>query len=323
VNTTKIMNEKWDYLIILDACRYDYFERLWRDYLPGRLEKRISAGTATKQWRNRNFPDYYEDVVYISANPYVNSLAPVKGFLGKEHFFKVYDLWLENWDNEKGTVLPEVVTQRAIEIINSHPDKQAIVHYIQPHEPYVGSTVSGPGFGQPNTGGILEGIESHKPPSPIIIKTRRLLLGILYHLGIRGNHLLWKLRELLHLPPANPMDAVRRKYGNEILRQAYKENLEIALKYVAELVDNLSGKIIVTADHGEMLGEDNCYCHWSRAKHPLLLEIPWLIIEKGKKGNRPPADKEDKRQIPDDADRATDEKTKKQIEEKLKALGYY
>jgi len=28
----KIMEEEWDYLIILDACRYDYFLALWKNY---------------------------------------------------------------------------------------------------------------------------------------------------------------------------------------------------------------------------------------------------------------------------------------------------
>jgi hypothetical protein len=92
------MQESWDYLIILDACRYDCFEEVWENYFKGSLEKRIAAGSSTKEWRDRSFPGCYDDVLYVSANPFVNSLAAVKGFAGTEHFCKVYDLWRENWD---------------------------------------------------------------------------------------------------------------------------------------------------------------------------------------------------------------------------------
>ncbi len=30
-----IIEEDWDNLIILDACRYDFFERVYKDYLAG------------------------------------------------------------------------------------------------------------------------------------------------------------------------------------------------------------------------------------------------------------------------------------------------
>ena len=53
------------------------------------------------------------------------------------------------------------------------------------------------------------------------------------------------------------MDAVRRKYGVEGLRKAYKENLCIVLEYAAKLSHELlhiypSSKIVITADHGEL-----------------------------------------------------------------------
>jgi len=34
-----IMDEKWNYLIILDACRYDYFLNNYKKYLNGKLKK--------------------------------------------------------------------------------------------------------------------------------------------------------------------------------------------------------------------------------------------------------------------------------------------
>ncbi|MHC4221401.1 MAG: sulfatase-like hydrolase/transferase [Planctomycetota bacterium] len=316
-----IMKEKWDYLIILDACRYDYFEQVWKNYLQGNLEKKISIGTSTRQWRNKSFTDFYDDVVYISANPYINSVAQVKGFSGMDHFPKIYDLWLEDWDDEQGTVMPQVVNTKSIDIIKSNPGKRFIIHYIQPHEPYIGSSVTGPGFDVPLAGGHLEGVNQGRLKSRIIKKLMKLLSGVLYWTGIRGNFLIWHIREFFKMPPAGPMDAVRRKYGDQVLRDAYKENLEIVLEYVKQLVEKLDGRIIITADHGEMLGEDNRYCHWSRATEKELSEIPWLIIDKGQRTQLSDQQIEQETQKHEDAN-APDEKTKEALQERLKKLGY-
>ncbi|MHC4789903.1 MAG: hypothetical protein ACYS8Y_00460, partial [Planctomycetota bacterium] len=222
-----IMHEQWDYLIVLDACRYDYFEQVWQKYLSGDLTKKISIGSGTKEWRNKSFTQYYDDVIYISANPYINSLAPVKGFLAKNYFFKIYDLWLDDWNNQKGTVLPETVTKKAIDIIKANSSKRAIIHYIQPHEPYLGQTVTGPGFATPKPGGFLAGINEKSKKFKFANKLIKILAAVFYWMAIRGNLPIWKLRQILGMPPAGPMDAVRRKYGKEVLRKAYKENLEI------------------------------------------------------------------------------------------------
>ena len=57
------------------------------------------------------------------------------------------------------------------------------------------------------------------------------------------------------------MDAIRRIYGVKGLRKAYLENLRLVLEHVAVLMDralkiNPSAKVIITADHGELLGEE-------------------------------------------------------------------
>ncbi|MHC4475557.1 MAG: sulfatase-like hydrolase/transferase [Planctomycetota bacterium] len=324
-----MMQEKWDYLIILDACRYDYFEQVWQDYLPGDLEKRISVGSATREWRNKSFTGYYDDVVYVSANPHINSSVRIKGFLATEHFFKVHDLWQDEWDNEKGTVLPEVVTNRAIDIIGANPGKRAIVHYIQPHQPYLSfdmtevvarryrSVVRKMPDKTKSRGASLASVE----------KVLSIINTALYCIGLRGHLAAWKLREFLSMPPANHTDAIRREHGKEALRRAYKENLEIVLESAARLVDALSGKIVVTSDHGEVLGENNCYEHWSRSSNKFLLEIPWLVIDKGIRTTEPARSARDEGQqktsAPVSSDKRDDDETKRKIQEKLKALGYY
>jgi len=50
-----VMEEEWDYLIILDACRYDYFESLYKEFFDGELEKRVSLGSDTLKWCLESF----------------------------------------------------------------------------------------------------------------------------------------------------------------------------------------------------------------------------------------------------------------------------
>jgi len=318
-----IMQEDWDYLILLDACRYDYFAEVWKKFLGGNLEKKISPDTRTPEWRSKSFPESYPDVVYVSANPFINSIRPVMGFDGKRHFYAVYDLWLEYWDKKLGTVLPEVVTDKAIEIINKNPNKKAVIHYMQPHEPYLGAGISAPGYKPPDGTGTwsLIGVDNPKNAFRLRNFIVKLCSGISFRLGMKGNFIQWKLRELLKMPPATPMDAVRRKYGRNGLQEAYRENLEIVLRQVARLVESLSGRIIVTSDHGEMLGENYRYCHWARSSCRLLREIPWLVIDKGDKTVWAEQTKaEQKKEIPQDAEKQ--KQVEAELADRLKALGY-
>jgi len=99
----------------------------------------------------------------------------------------------------------------------------------------------------------------------------------------------WLALERLKAPPALPMDAIRRVYGVKGLRKAYLENLKLVLEHVAVLVDrvlkmNPGAKIIITANHGELLGEDGLFSHG--IDHPLIRIVPWFRVQSVKKTPR-------------------------------------
>ncbi|MFB6089061.1 MAG: hypothetical protein ABEK36_04755 [Candidatus Aenigmatarchaeota archaeon] len=74
-----LTEEKWDYLIILDACRYDYFRDIYGNYFgKGIVRKAVSPATTTIEWLAKTFPDYYEDMIYISSSPFVKSRTSVE-----------------------------------------------------------------------------------------------------------------------------------------------------------------------------------------------------------------------------------------------------
>jgi len=125
-------NFKWDTVIILDACRYDFYKLI----RPCQLG--ISPGKDTCTSIPKMFPHRYSDVVYISANPYINSKLGhemLKGWIPRQHFFKVIDVWDWGWDEELGTVHPAYVEYEAIKW--QKRGFRTVVHFIQPHGPYV------------------------------------------------------------------------------------------------------------------------------------------------------------------------------------------
>lgn len=325
---TNVIKEQWDYLIILDACRYDYFEQIYRKYIQGELAKKITAGTSTNEWRDNSFPDYYDDVVYISANPQFTRTSRVYGFVAGEHFHKVYEVWKDGWDKDKGTVLPETLTNAAIDIIRNTRGKRFIIHYLQPHTPYLTLPIeSGWHINlNANTRAGLICLTGYEAVPTSKKKLFKNLLKLFRGNNILGNHPDWFLRKLLRMPPKNPMEAAWQKYGRKRLRKAYKANLELVLEQVAVLLERLSGKIVITSDHGELLGENNCYAHPSGSSNPILLEVPWLVVErrseKVEQTSRKAKSSDVKKtgQAPSDADKQSQQK---ELADKLRALGYY
>lgn len=130
-----IFAEEWDTLIILDACRYDLFTK--RSTLPGEPEVRYSRGSGTAEFLRGNVANRdLRDTVYVTANPQLYRYRD--DF--KARFHDVIHVWMEDgWDEHYGTVLPETTTQYALDAAERYPDKRLLVHYLQPHYPFIGA----------------------------------------------------------------------------------------------------------------------------------------------------------------------------------------
>ena len=101
-----------EFLVILDACRYDYFKEVYREYFDNNnLKKAISPARSTPEWLDKTFDTYYDDIIYISGNPWINSIVIDKNlkFHAKKHFYKVVDVWNFGWDNNLGTIHPRKI----------------------------------------------------------------------------------------------------------------------------------------------------------------------------------------------------------------------
>ena len=279
----KIMDESWDNLIILDACRYDIFAE--ECTLNGTLSRVLSPASWSMGYLQAEFGDQsFYDTVYVTANPYFPHVAD-------ETFHATIPLF-DQWNLDYKTILPSDVTAAACDAAEMYPNKRLIIHYMQPHTPYIG-------------------------------KKGRQIASIIDTGGINFTHSddgLKKIHEDLD-PMATPSiwDVVAdssTEISERDLRKAYRENLQIVLNEVNILLDSITGQTVVTADHGEHLGErllpfgSKLYGHSLHAPTPQLREIPWLKIDGGR------------RRIVSDPPESSPEFNPEEIEQRLVDLGY-
>jgi len=240
-----VNSEDWNYLIILDACRYDVFaEEIAKRKIEGKLEHRISKGAMTAEFLDANFgKGQFDDIVYITANPFVNVMF-------KNKFHKLISVWINGWDSELNTVRPEKVYDTVLSEHHNYPGKKFIIHFMQPHPPFLTMRF-------PDETGIQKFRDS-----------------VINNAELQGDIGPWRY-------------VIRKKIPAAKVIEGYKENLKIVMDYVEKLIPHLSGKIVITADHGEGFGEPlhrffpiKVYGHPNRARIESIVKVPWFVINK-------------------------------------------
>ncbi|WP_157744150.1 hypothetical protein [Halopenitus persicus] len=125
----EVMEEDWDTLVILDACRYDTFSEY--NQFEGDLQQVVSQGSQSEEWMRSNFAGReFHDTVYVSSNVYSNDIDD--GTFYK--IIKTYDTYEKRMEGR----MPNRVTDVALKAHEDYPNKRLIVHYMQPHVPYIG-----------------------------------------------------------------------------------------------------------------------------------------------------------------------------------------
>lgn len=131
-----IFQQEWDNLLILDACRFDLFEEVAD--IPGQTEAVRSKGSSTREFLRGNFGGRtVSDTVYVTASP---MLYRHRDEIDIE-FHDVVNVWKEQgWNEQHRTVMPETMGQAALDAAERFPNKRLLVHFIQPHYPFIGPT---------------------------------------------------------------------------------------------------------------------------------------------------------------------------------------
>jgi hypothetical protein len=241
---TSIFEREWDLLIILDACRYDLFvefgpqHRVFERF--SSVERMYSVGSQSEDWIERTFESAegsrLAQTTYISDDGHVD-------MMNESGLHDIVSIELTEDNSIGGVIRPEVITEEALRQFRSPGASKFIVHYTQPHAPFLhcvgkyDSTAEGSGGSQNVWTGIRDG-EFEK-------------------------------------------DEVWRDYGR---------NLLLVLDHVETMIENFEGKIVVTADHGNAMGEFGLYGHPGREAAPSIRAVPWAVAngsgneERGNKG---------------------------------------
>jgi len=130
-----IFDLEWDVLVVLDACRADLMAEVAPAYGFESVGSVDSVASASPEWMAKNFDERYADelaeTAYVTGNPYSRTHADEDAFLVLD------EVWEYAWDERLGTVTADAVTDRAIAVHRQWRPRRTIVHYMQPHHPFV------------------------------------------------------------------------------------------------------------------------------------------------------------------------------------------
>ena len=241
---TSVYEEDWDVLIVLDACRPDVLEHLSQEYifLPETVSTYHSPGSQSLEWMNKTFLEKYDvDIdrtAYITANVF-------SGKLDHSRFALVDEVWQYASDTSLGTVPPEAVTDRAIQTLREQTYDRAIVHYLQPHQPYRSMQGLGP---------VTFDLDHTTVPDSAL----------------------------------NRLQQGRLEFDD--IWEAYADNTRWVLDSVETFLKNTDAqRVVITADHGEALGEWWCFGHPAHALLPILKTVPWVCTSASDTGAHEPS----------------------------------
>jgi hypothetical protein len=236
------LDADWDNLIILDACRPDKFEKI--NDISGDYHTKISKGASSNEFFIRNMLGckYYE-TVYVTGNTSVEKV--------QDSLYNVVKTYADRGEYKKGWA-PDITYEAAVKANLDFPNKRLVVHFMQPHTPYLG----------PLARDLRKQVSNRYEVEFVEITN----IG---DSNITNSNV--QINSLLH--------AFKKGYINKSeLEIVYEENLELVLQYVKKLLPKLVGKTVVTADHSESFGDyKSIIGHRDWAFSSSMREVPWLV----------------------------------------------
>jgi len=177
---TNVLERNWDVCIILDTCRVDALKTVADEYtFINGVDNILSVGGSSAEWMvhtfDRRWSEVLSDTAYLTSNAWAkriidDQLDPNQGFshddLSRLRRFGDWNLvesdqigllehvWSYVSREDKiseqhglsdrlvaGGTLPRYVTDRGIDIVRNHDYDRVILHYTQPHRPYLSNVV--------------------------------------------------------------------------------------------------------------------------------------------------------------------------------------
>lgn len=234
-----IFERDWDMLIVLDTCRPDVLEEISSDYeyIPQDVPTEVSIASASIEWVKKNFvdgqyPDELAETAYVTANLFSEHIDD-------DDISLLDEVWRYGWDDDVATTPPEVVADRAIDVMRKNDPERLIVHLMQPHTPY------------------------------------RSMLDEFDGWRARPGH----SDDYATHPAREMWEQLRHgEVSRKQLWEGYRDNLRWVLNDAVDLLLNNvdADRVVLTADHGEAFGEWGIYNHPPYCPVPVLKNVPWV-----------------------------------------------
>lgn len=242
-----IYEQEWDALLVLDACRVDILEELSSEYdFLNDTQSIYSVGSSSPEWMEKTFTEEYSTEIaetsYVCGNGH--------SFLIDDKNFKILDeVWKYAWP-DGGTIEPESIVDRAVDIGRSSEQERLLVHFMQPHRPFR--------------------VEVHPDEAEIPANSN------LHDADDGVRNLYDRLRD--------------KELTKTEVREAYVDTTRWVLDHVEVLLNNLDAeKVVITADHSELFGEWGIYNHPKGLPVPPLKRVPWVETSATDQGTLSPS----------------------------------
>lgn len=169
-----IFQRDWDLCILLDTCRVDGMNVIKNEYqFINNVGSTLSVGARSPEWIAKTFSKLYtneiENTAYLSANAFSKQILvdqhPKKAELsestpaykllsriptvdaeklGRFEYLYEYEPVGEEGPigHKEGGTPPRYVTDRGIAVGRKHDYNRVILHYLQPHPPYIANAIN-------------------------------------------------------------------------------------------------------------------------------------------------------------------------------------
>ena len=233
VNPINYVKSDWKYLIILDACRFDSFEKVIKKQglFEGKLHEVDSGATHTDEWYHVHWKNADKSNIHLitsNAHPFLSRNIEIA-----QGFKTATKAWWTGID-------PNFTFNRFLQVQEAYPDDRFIIHFTPPHLPFISES----------------GQQLMK-----VLKDQATGLGSspnVYH-----NMQKWAKE--------NGWDKAKEIYEDQIL---FMLNLLWANKMFFKY-----GKMVITADHAELIGEGGLYNHPPRSEwDKVLRRVPYFEV---------------------------------------------
>lgn len=237
-----ILNREWSTLVVVDACREDLFKEIKYPISFDEIQSATSIASATPEWLKRTFGNSHGEIVYVAGNPMVSRHCPGK-------FHDLIEIWQDAYDPNTAIIDPQQVTEAAIEAHRKYNNKRIIVHYMQPHYPFIDR----PELNYADYKFEDLGMERRKN----------------------------QLTEFGNVWNALKAGAVKR----DDVWEGYKHNLQVVLAEVSRVASHVDERMVVTSDHGNALGERSwpvplrTFGHPENQRLSSLVRVPWAVLD--------------------------------------------